>query len=309
MPKRSTARPFLGEFEYTTVTYLRDQELIAVSVTDENARLAIQEASRRINMVTSQWFEPVTGIWTLNGEDNPIIHDPDLIPILFVREIGTGVEPTDLPTVLPAGISVLDPATYTVKHRHVENIGATFASGVSNVFLNAVMGWLDDYRVIQVVLAAPLATGDTSAELDDVTGIQPRDILLFTNDDGFHRIRIETIDVGTNTVTFDEIVRYGVDFDIGDSAEVFGKTPRIIERACALLAVDIVNDFFGTATGPPTSLAFRLIRERTDNYEYELSGPRLGGSGSTEHMDNTTGNPIVDAMLTSYVAPPYVGFA
>ena len=310
------------QFEYTTITRIRAEGLASGSLSDADTRLLIREMSKVINNVTGQWFWPIESKERLSGRGFPVVSHPSAIPILEVRslQLDSGT----------SGYSPYQVTEYVVDKRDLEVIGygvenvAGFSIGTRrarfpktrplNIVADGTWGWLEDRpfvsdpfdNVMKVVTttSATLANGATSVSVADSSGFRVGDVIILRSGEASVTYAGHAIltAVSSGTLTFDAINLNVASLASGATVITYGQIPKAIERACALLVVRFQAKFNSQASAD-ASIATRIIRERTDNYEYQLSFDPTSSSVTSV----TSGDIEVDRLLTPYHSPPYVG--
>lgn len=261
---------------YATIADLRAEGVDEASVPDGRALDLLKLASRTIDRMTGQWFFPRRIAERRNGDGSAFLHLPSLIPILEVERIRIGDES-------------LVPDAFAVRERYVERIGARFPTGVANVELAGVFGWLERRAPFVTVLVEPLAPGATEAKVADPSGLRAGDAVLID---------------GRVSVLLSDVVRFDPAEDgapAGARVVAYGRVPRPVRRACLMIAARNRHGL-ATAAAVQQAIADRVVEERTDNYMY-----RLATWGESERPPEARGDLDVEQLLADFVAPPFVG--
>lgn len=95
---------------YATVQDFRDEGFTEAMVSDARLLMLIEMCTKRIDLLTGQWFNPRTGTLTIDGRDSRTLRFP--VPIITITEVR--VDDT-----------VVDASAYRVYNRHL-------TSGVAN---------------------------------------------------------------------------------------------------------------------------------------------------------------------------------
>lgn len=312
------APDFPDKFRYATIPDIRDEGLNATDLPDDRALRLIELASKVVNRVTGQWFQPIIDKFLVDGKGQPIIHHRTLIPIIKVNLI----------TLVTKGISdrfVLNDESFQIGEsgRSIEIVdifdstgGVTaklfsevfedvFPDSTRNVEVDAVLGWIEGHKEVETTIAADLVSDATTIDVADATNIFAGDFINFSDTitpDSKNREGVIITDVTSNTLTFDSIGKRKTIPD-GSQAVVYGRVPDLINLAVRQL---VINRQFqmNSEDAAAQALDARLKRERTDNYEYELFSADKGGSSQT-----LTGDEFVDAILDEFKPPLYLGVA
>ena len=315
------------EFEYTSVAAIRAEGIDSTELPDSRARDLIRLASRRINDCTTQWFQPVWGALRLSGADSGILTAPQFIPILDIYLLSLLDPYSNTRDSYDSAEYVVHPYENEPWGRQIELFAsrrgrwggtfqerrtrfimdqhyiADFPEGAGNVEFQGVTGWTENYKVINNrKLVAVLSVGDTSVEIDNVTGIARGDTLLIDK-----RILVTITGITGNVVEFEGMPQ-GVDEGAAIDAEVrdYGRVPLDIQRAALILAI-FMRHPVGSDEEQQEEEALRLTSEKTDNYSYNLSSPGGGGGGGGGGGATTTGNRRVDQIIQRFVPPQYIG--
>ena len=269
---------------YATIADLRAEGVDETVLDDRRAMDLLLLASRQIDQLTGQWFSPRPETLRLNGDDFSAIRHPTQIPILAVHRLAINRQP-------------VDPSGYVHQERCLELVHGVFPTGVGNVELEGVFGWLEARPPAMTQLQLTLAHGQTEARLIDASGFHDGDFLLVNN-----RLGVIAQEISGQVVSLDP-VRGG---EVMSSPVVtYGRVPRPIERACVLL---VLRNRHGMATDAGAQLAreARMVEERTDGYRYKLAAP-AEPLGTTVSGVVTSGDAEVDRLLVDFVSPPYLG--
>lgn len=296
----------LGPFEYTTVKALRDEKLSTAELGDTRARQLIREKSQLITDITEQWFVPVAGAARLNGKDGKLLYVSNLIPIVQVSAlhiIDRGFDdPGATGTLIPDSEYVVQPrwielvdlvfkrnmsssgAEYdpTGARRINRGIGQLFPSIPQVATVNGVFGWLEDTKPVpfESTTSADLAAGVKTVSLTSVSGLVPKDVLVFGDGDTHQRAIV-------NSISGTDVAIPSLDYAVpsGTRVRAWGKVPRQIERAVQFLVyMDKCPPF--------------------EKGQSVLDTQLVSGAGGEPSTGISTGSRKVDIVLAQFLAPP-----
>jgi len=309
-------------FRYATIKDLRDegvQQSGATGANDERILALIERFSGLINRLTDQWFLPQYLQQRVDGKDTQFLSFLNKIPIIQLDTLYAVNDVNDV-TEVDSGLYAVGDRyvelhrsrgpwgvrwTNTTKYPHPDqlfDLDPNFREGALNYRMDGYFGWLENVKSTPVTttVAINMSADPDSAvmELDDVTGILVDDVALIRNE---FAVIVSRVDPITNKIYFDPIPERAA---AGDAVTVLGQVPEMIRWATVLLATR--NRFRITDTKSNRQrFAGRLIMEKTDNYQYRLSGP---GDGSQGIDWSSSGDPEVDRILSQYTAPLHVGY-
>jgi len=306
------------QFEYTTVTRLRAEGILAADLSDADARIIIRTMSKVINNVTGQWFWPIESKERLRGAGYSVLSHPSQIPILELRSLEAQFGNTTSAYSSDAySVSLRDIHLNNVGYRNISNRIQTVRPKFTrerplNVIADGTWGWLenqpfvsdpfDSFAKVETTTAEELALDDEEVDVTDGSGFRAGDVVIFrsgaagTTYSG-HAILTE---VDGNTLSFDAVQINTATLASGATVITYGQIPQPVERACLITSIKFKDDL-ATADATEAALKSRIIRERTDNFEYQLS--KNEGSIS----DISTGDAQADRLLSTYHSPPYIG--
>lgn len=304
---------------YTTIQALRDQGISTTKLSDADAPDVIELASSLVMRFTDQWFVPVLNDLEMNGQGDPVIHHPKLLPILDILQVAL----INIDIIGDTALTT-DEFAISTNRRFVQreplvgftgrkklaldpSVGAkSFPRGVRNVRLKAIFGWLDNFK--DICTKTTQAVGDCQGDVtvESTIGISAGDVIIAydSNDNFFHAILTE-VDSTTKTLKFDMVKRLPAAVDSGATLCAFGRVPPLVERATIILVEDLRASISSSAF-KKAQFQSGIVSERTDNYSYRLASPVGGDLGSAA---NSTGNLQADNILRHYTAPQYIGFA
>ena len=304
---------------YTTLQRIRDEGFAITSLPDADALRAVETASRLVNQVTDQLFVPIFQVLELDGEGDPVIHHPKLLPILKVLRLafinidllGTTPLTTDEFSIHNTRRFIKrEPLIgFTGRKKFVfdPDVGAkNFPRGVRNVELRAYFGWLEAFKEIETKTTTDVANGAVSVDVESVDGILQDDVIVArdSDDNSFFAI-VTAIDVANKKLFFDVI--NGLSKTVASGAELFafGRVPLLVERATLILLNDLTPKI-GSSSFLRNQFLAGVISERTDNYNYRKQSSSGGDLGS---RINSTGSLEADNLLSNFTAPPLIAFA
>jgi len=307
-------------YRFTTIKRLRNEGFEESVINDDRADDLIVEASHYLADALGQWFVPVRVKKQVNGGGASIIYLSNRIPFLEVislRDTFTG--PVVGGSVINRAEAIvqgdLDYAEddYFIRGRQVQLKYGTFYDGRNNIIVDCYTGLLDNFveearqetiRKVAHSTAADLAYKGKSVELDSLTDLEEGDVAIFESNDtarDFLGMAIITALNRTDTkIKFDPIkTENAAQIPSGSNVIVFGKVPRLIERATVMiikkLSLQIGSEDFDEAIR-----ASKIKTERTDGYSYTLFGDREGGG------IGLTGDPFIDSQLDKFSEPNHV---
>lgn len=271
------------EFEYATLRSLEDEGWLETILPSIRARQLIWRASRRINSATSQWFQPVKDVFSLDGRGSGIVPSPALVPILKLN--GLELDEGDV-------TSAYDLSEIDVKNRAIvlksQALTAIFPQGSGNLLFDAVVGWLENIKDIETTLVNDVVVDEEKATLTSVEGLEVGDVLLIGDD-----LRV-TVDV-INTVAKEvEFMKALAGASAGDKVYCYGRVPFDVERACVLIVKASSPQIF-SVSGDKARLSQLFKSEKIGDYSYTL--------GSGAGTQKVTGSGEADMILEDFVAP------
>jgi hypothetical protein len=307
-------------FEYTTLSRIRAEGITSSSLSDADCRALIRHFSKVINNVTGQWFWPLEYTERMNGKGFPLISHPSSIPLLEIRSVSLQSS---------AGINAYLSEDFVVHDRDIELISFFDNSIVSyyynaertafsktrplNVLADGTFGWLenrpfvpyDQVAKISTTFSTTVSNGDTTMTVADSTGFKVNDVIVIRSGAAGATYAGHAIltSVSSGTLGFDAL-NLNTDSVASGNVVTYGQIPDPVSRACAILVIRFMSKLSQSVSGSTVAnVANRIIRERTDQYEYQLSQDLSTTSGSL-----TTGDIEADRLLQTYCAPPYLGF-
>ena len=307
-------------FEYTTLTRIRAEGITSASLSDADCRALIRHYSKVINNVTGQWFWPLEYTERMNGSGFPTITHPFSIPLLEVRSVT--LDKGDSTVAYGADEFVVHDRDIELSSYSYDNVGSYYynahrvkfpSTRPLNILTDGTFGWLenrpfvpyDQVAKVSTTIAATLTNGDTSVTVADSTGFRVNDVIVIRSGAAGATYAGHAIltAVSAGTLSFDA-VNLNTDSLASGNIATYGQVPDAVNRACAILVIRFMAKLSQTVTGSTVAnFANRVIRERTDQYEYQLSQDGGASAGAL-----STGDVEADRLIQTYCAPPYLGF-
>ena len=307
-------------FYYTSIAQVRNTTgFESAAATDDFIQKSIIDASRRVNLFTSQVFQPTYQSFILDGGEVEI-GDKNNNKILEVDKLQYRDELTSFDTFTNE-LEDLNPDRYVIADRalvyksglnglgqrsrlSLRNNRREFPGGRAGINWDGWFGWLNRiYRPrIDVTLLTTISPGSdmVTVSIEDATKLKALDILTLEDETN---IILGEVDKSTGELRFDSIVLGSA--AVEDNVRCYGMmVPDIIE-ATALIATDIVNDKFSSTNVSIPSFEDRLVQESTEGYSYKLS--ELGGRNA-DNSGIITGANLAEQILKQYQAPLAIGW-
>ncbi len=316
-------------FAYTTVSNIRN--IPGASITVENASdltvsKYIENASKYINLVTEQWFEPIHLISAFTGRGTPYLNLHGVAPIInlksaeiiFERSMSTYV--SDMPFSISG--SVREDYLSIGQYGRCIQSKCPWPEGHSNVMVNGWFGMVEQPKFIETaVLSGVVTSGTVSVVLDELVqdpvltfgdhqfengspllgfdnAIKARDVVIFLHSSGRELARriVNSLNYTTGEITFDPLLSNPIySIDSGCKVVVYGCVPSLIEEACNQLVRDSYD---------PSLLELRGLKsEKTDNYQYTKFTAQEGGTFSLEEISSSS---RVNNIIYQFMAPGFV---
>jgi len=295
-------------WEYTTVDRITAEDILPATLTAAQILMFIRRASSYINRRTGQYFVPIDEVKYLNGKNCPIVHSPDLIPIIYLDSMNVladfcydadDYDEDESIDITKVAISYLSDEMPRV----IDVITFNLPWGVKNIEVDAVWGWVEDINHIETTTTTALGDTDTTVTVDDASKLQAGDVVYFIEAvDPFRtaRVILDEVDYSTNELTFGAISLIGTtDLAIGTTVDRWGRVPVDIERLTFLIAKMLYDASPSGSTTPTPGI---LLREETDYYSIQFGTP----SSHTTVLPLTIPDEAED-LIRTYTAPDYVG--
>lgn len=300
---------------YTCPTFLTNEGFNLDAMTDQAKWRIVRNASAMIDALTRQWFNGEPGPWYIDGKGRRIIAHKANIPIHGVSNIEVVADRTTYAnskfpshtlqptfaeevTGLPTGTTLA--ATEWVAHnRAIQRVTGDFPGGGRNIKIQAVFGWVDDYRALATTSTSQVTSASNSVGVTDVSGFEARDVLDLVGADDRARVIITSVNRDTNTLYFDPLGSLISSIEIGATVRTYGKVPRPVEQVTNFIWGQLRREQLDNANDVEPMDPARIKREKTDDYEYELFP--VGHSAAF-----MTGNARYDRMLSAYSMPAVV---
>lgn len=314
----------MSVYKYISLSRLRREGIEVSDLSDEDAVDLIIRVSEMLNGLLEQRFVPLRETLLLDGRGSPLLLLPH--PVLEIEsvEVGAGKTPGwdtpagaepiegqdfEVPT-FPRRVAYLtgslEPDAYVVEQFLLEATGI-LPEGLKNVSILGYFGWQSDVRKVETVTTSDLVLNATEVEVASVEGFRRGRMVVFEKDGVVeHSVILTDLEAGPPAkLKFDKATDLEVDLAAGVKAISFGRVPRGIADACTMLAIQ--NRFPMASDEAQDELFQRLLSsEKTDNYSYKLvrQGERGGTTGAGSDI---TGDPLLDALLSAFSRPSYIG--
>jgi hypothetical protein len=190
-------------------------------------------------------------------------------PIIYVGEVAAGASPQD------GDESLLDPESYRVYNRHISR-GLMSPDDRNNPKVEFVAGRGD------IFATAAFISSDTSAH--------GHDHLKFPR--GAMNMRVS-----------------GVFGYTDPNGTLYGRTPRALEHATALLVMRELYKLTAVDKREDAQKRWRLLSETTRDQSYKLSPIAGSGGAHVAAAGYLSGDPAIDNILIQYLRPPAMGAA
>lgn len=253
---------------YATIQDIRDEGVPDTVYSDTRVNHAIELASRYIERVTGRWFEARTRTFRVKARN-------------------TGVCFLEHPIVSVSAINIVSGRGADMDRDEVD---------------------LEDVLVFNRHLTQGLMEPDDRdaprLEFENLRGLEyPGRTGLGRTDAEFpHGSQVVEV---TGRFGYTELSIGDEPGETSDGSQVpnsEGVTPQLIEHVCRLLVMRELAPMGNAATRSDWRDRHRLEQEKTDDQMYKLSPlAALGNTG------NITGDPEIDGILTSYMAPATMG--
>lgn len=312
-----------SEFYYSTIDLIRNRIGISSSdLPDSTALFYIRLASKYINLVTKQWFQPKRIIQGFGGRNRCELDLTGFTPLLELN----AVEIFDDRSLRSGGfhngiredeVSISRCGSFLISNR------GRFPAGASNVMVDGWWGYLENHKHLEFLVASgsSLVSGTSSIYLNAVSGtstisfgnesfnaitlsenfdnrLRERDVLVFidsTKREIESRI-INSINYSTGQITFDPLQKEPhISVGSGSRVVCFGAVPEEIEFACNKIIQDTYDSSERDSKG--------LKSEKTDNYQYNRFSPFEAGQPGLEEISSS---PFVNNILANYYNDGYV---
>lgn len=313
-------------FTYTSIQKVR--ALGNFTTTPDDLILdKIREASAAINRVTGQWFQAVGLLFRTSGRGDIMLHFPGMPPVLSIDSLQA------------VSASVLCDITsfFVTNGRRIVRLQRSaqgswwnadidedaeldfdrliFADGGGNIQIRGTFGWLshltnfdasNNVVPFQTTTAGVVDGTSGSIIMASVSGITVGSSLLLGDPlESTIPVFVTGIDRPNSRVLLDPLGDFLPEaLAAGTKVRCFGRVPVMLTRAATILTGDYLNQTSAGAGGtdPLTVLMRRrMLKEKTEDYQYELESPI---SPDTSERENTTGNTEVDSILANFVGPP-----
>jgi len=324
-----------SKFNYVSLSKFRTMTGISTDDLD-NVKLTrlINLASVNINMLTSQWFEPVIGTFALDGDGSQIVHSVKRVPIIQISglEVNSYRNAAQVDReILTFGFEdqwdwVIDEDYFHFGDRFIEFLLGTFPHGVGNVLAEGVWGWIENVKCVITTTAEAVEAATTEFELTEIEPgssitlgsyslsavseassypdcFEVRDVLIFFNEDGkeIFRTFANAINYSTKKITIDAPGTLKTALPSGTQIISFGSVPLLIEEACVQLVTDIQHNI-GSSAQQDYLGKHATYSEKTDKYQYFNF---MRGQGSVPDI-SVSASVRVENILAHYCAPPEI---
>jgi len=327
----------MTHFEYITVADMRAEGVLLASYSDARVLECIRQASVKINLFTRQWFQPVVGIYYIDGDNTQFLSFTDFKKFIEVNSIEiisnrssrikrvvfpsnryfdatTGIYQisqtgrviefvTDI-SILSSGNSVFDSGQEYV-----------WPLGRQNIKVDGVFGWLDE-KSISTTAAAPATTGDATVTVASTDDWAVGDYAVFYLDPSNDVVDIQIVtavdDAGSKLLFEGDGVASGIRFDVSNGIDIkcFGRVPLLIQYVAKRFTIGFL-ELLSTVMSPSNIIANAMISEKVDNYTYKLNSSVLASMSGTDSLTmGGTGDSVADNILQNFVAdvPVYINF-
>lgn len=307
-------------FRYATIADIRAEGLTVAQMSDADVLRKLADAGEEINRLTGSFFIALYEQHIVAGRDSALLHHTKFVPIIRLDALyatDPGVVGND-PELIPSSVYAVSKRSVELKTPWQVQTMLTgreraivsqfysknrFDEGAGNYRMD---GWFGDIptkpdgtpekEVTTAISTTALVAGAISIVVTSSSGFLVGDAVLI--DKRFAAI-ITAIPDSTH-LTIDAAEDSA---DIGDEVKSFGKVHQGI-RKVAMILVFKNRYALGSPQAALATRRGRIIRERTDNYEYQLQAGGLTAGGY-----NSTGDEEADRILNQFVAPPYLGYA
>jgi len=309
---------------YATIRDAREEGFKPGGDVDDTRLLKlIERASERIRKVVRLRFVPFYVNKLLAGQGNSILSLPEYDQILAIDSLAIrysdGAENLldsndyqihEQQRWLEAGPFNFEEDELGLPPRSVQGFATSlnliagssrtrrhFPEGPNNFRIKGYFGEVEKTKDVSTTTAGSIAKLANNVELSDASDIELKDMLVI---DDAYTVIVE--DIVSNTVYFNAAPKAVAS---GAAVRTFGP---IISDEIVVATLMLVKDFLPTINSQEfedQSFNGRIIRERTDKYEYQLSSQAGVNSGI-----NSTGNAEVDKIIQHFAAdtPPFVGY-
>lgn len=314
-------------FAYTSIQKVRSLGSFS-ALSDESVLMYIRMAAATINRITGQWFQAIGLSMRVSGKGDSMLHFPGVAPILKISSLMLSPDSSSQALdnyFIESGRRILRmkvnmPGWAWVDVRwdcdYFESV-SQFPRRAGSVEVQGYFGYVnaaptvDSYNAVvpySTTTAIEFRNDTATLEVVSAHGVRAgSSVVIGSPVAEAIPLFVVAADQTTNVLTVDPMGDY-LPSTIAAGAQVlsFGVVPPLIRRANALLAAKYINDDTASTSGSISGAATKkLIRERTEDYEYELSSP---AGGDTSDSDFTTGDAEVDRILANFVIPPGVEF-
>lgn len=278
----------MTDFVYVTIKELRDEGVEEAQHPDNRVYNRILDASNQINTTTKQIFVPVEESIRLNGNGDKLIHHPQLIPIIKITEAylvaSDGSEDS------------LDLTAFEIEDRLILYLNNKFKYGLRNYRFVGVFGWIENTKNVETETTAHILPDDTEIVLDDVSKLDPGDVLLIN---GYYFLTHD-INYTESKALIDKARLKVTQIDSGATVKCYGAPPRLIKKVAKQLTILNLPDM-SSEQAQDSEEELRLKSEKTDNYSYTYFKPEESGGLSA------TGDYKIDELLAQFMPPPMIG--
>lgn len=273
---------------YATIADIRAEGLNEASLDDDRAIEVLELAADVIDRVTGQRFAPRWEEHRLNGDASPLVSHPASAHILEVSSLAVNG-------------TVRGAEDFLTRDRFIELLAGTFPVGRGNVLVQGYFGLVDERVKVETTVDGIVSAGADEVTLADASGVVAGAAILINRE---HVVIAQS--VTGNVVTVDPVDRAIAD---GVEAVSFGLIPKAVRRA-SLMLVQRMHAPVASDTAAEGARRSAMVKEKTDNYEYQLGGTQsTTTSGGAGRSGATTGYGDVDAILEQLVVSPSLAWS
>lgn len=319
-------------FAYTTISNIRNQVGISSgSLSNSSASRLISIASKYINKITNQWFEPLNVVAGFDGYGTDKLNLYGYAPLINIKSAEVLSERSKGYPSHPFRTSQANQTGYNVgineKYLSIGFQGRCLALssgvwpvGTSNILLNGWFGCVENSRHVESRITTSITSGTTSATIASIkpgtsstfgtesydtvvpslgfdNAFRARDVVVFLDSDNreISRTIVNSVNYQSGTISFDAMEEPIVAISSGTTIVTYGAVPELIELACNT----IVNDNYDA-----TSREGRGIKmEKVDNYQYLKFTTQEGAAPILEEVSSSA---FVNNILMHYMADGFV---
>lgn len=247
------------DYKYASIASLREYGLNTIQYPDDLLKRLVRLYSDRVNRILGREFIAAPKTKRVN-------------PFSSLFKIpGSSIVKVDSITVnyTDGSSALLEPSYYEVKENNLIQLKNLTIEGIDALDIGLITGDMEYNKVVEVELATAISSYEVSAQLVDVSQLEPRDVLVFGNT----TIIINSVDYDSKIIEFDDVGNIRP-IPIGTKTTCYGQVPVQIEEAIKLFIKHHkkLQGFSG-----------RITSERIGkSYSYETTGLEASITGIAE---------------------------